>query len=471
MSQPSVNSTRIVSENELAKQNEFAGLVSEFLSADSHNKSKAFVHTYGCQGNVADGERIKGMLIEMGYILTDDINEADLVLFNTCAIREHAEDRLYGNVGALKNLKKANSNLRIVLCGCMMQQKHAAEKIKKSYPFVDIVFGTHALYRLPEMIYKNYSTGKRVFDVSDETGVIAEDLPIHRDSSFKAWLPIMYGCNNFCSYCVVPYVRGRERSRKPQDIIEEAKCLIKQGYKDITLLGQNVNSFGKGTDYNFSRLLRELNDINGDFRIRFMTSHPKDCTFELLDTIAQCDKLAKHLHLPFQSGNNRVLKEMNRGYTREKYLELLNYAYSVMPDLSVTADVIVGFPGETYEEFLDTVSLVEKAEFTSMYTFIFSSRQGTKAASMPDPVSREEKGKWFDELLKAQEKSADKRTSLMVGKTYRVLCEEVNKKGLIEGRTEGNVIIEFPGSEELVGSFANVKVTESLIWILKGELQ
>ena len=471
MSQPSENATRIVSVQELEKQKEYSNLVAELISSKYADNAKAFVHTYGCQGNVADGERIEGMLVEMGYVLTDDVNEADLVLFNTCAIREHAEDRLYGNVGALKILKKTNPELRIVLCGCMMQQKHAAEKIKKSYPFVDIVFGTHALYRLPEMLYNNFCTGKRVFEISDEAGVIAEDLPVHRDSSFKAWLPIMYGCNNFCSYCVVPYVRGRERSRNPQDVIEEAKCLVKQGYKDITLLGQNVNSYGKGTDYNFARLLREINDIDGDFLIRFMTSHPKDCTFELLDTMAQCDKVAKHLHLPFQSGNNRVLKEMNRGYTREKYLELLDYAYKVMPDLSVTADVIVGFPGETYAEFLDTVSLVEKAEFTSMYTFIFSSRPGTKAATMQDTVSREEKGKWFDELLKAQERAADKRTSSMVGKTYRVLCEEMNKKGLIEGRTQGNVIIEFPGSNELIGTFANVKVTESLIWILKGELQ
>ena len=380
MSQPTENRNIVVPENEIEKQREFASLVAEIIVSKFPDGAKAFVHTYGCQGNVADGERIEGMLISMGYHLTDDVNEADLILFNTCAIREHAEDRLYGNVGALKVIKKSKPELKILLCGCMMQQKHAAEKIKKSYPFVDIVFGTHVLHKLPEMLYRNFSSGKRVFEISDEDGVIAENLPVHRDSSFKAWLPIMYGCNNFCSYCVVPYVRGRERSRAPQDVIAEASCLVEQGYKDITLLGQNVNSYGKGTDYNFARLLREINDIEGDFLIRFMTSHPKDCTFELLDTMAQCSKVAKHLHLPFQSGNNRVLKEMNRGYTREKYLELLEYAYKVMPDLSVTADVIVGFPGETYEEFLDTVSLVEKAGFTSMYTFIFSSRPGTKAS-------------------------------------------------------------------------------------------
>ncbi|MBO4894506.1 MAG: tRNA (N6-isopentenyl adenosine(37)-C2)-methylthiotransferase MiaB [Clostridia bacterium] len=454
----------------IEKQREYSSLVSTLISNLYPAGAKAFVHTYGCQGNVADGERLEGMLVEMGYELIDSSENADLILYNTCAIREHAEDRLYGNVGALKGMKSTNPNLKILLCGCMMQQKHAAEKIKKSYPFVDIVFGTHAVYRLPELFYRNLTSGKRVFEITDEDGSIAENLPVHRDSSFKAWLPIMYGCNNFCSYCVVPYVRGRERSREPEDVIAEARHLVKLGYKDITLLGQNVNSYGKGTDYNFARLLREINSIEGDFRIRFMTSHPKDCTFELLDTMAQCENVAKHLHLPFQSGNNRVLKEMNRGYTREKYLELLSYAYKVMPDLSVTSDVIVGFPGETYEEFLDTVSLVREAGFTSMYTFIFSSRPGTKASLMDDPVSREEKGRWFKELTDAQEEIADSRTTKMIGKTYRVLCEGVSKGGLIEGRTEGNIIIEFPGSLDLIGSFRNVKVSESLIWILRGEL-
>ncbi len=460
----------IIDNGIIEKQREYSSLVSTLISNLYPAGAKAFVHTYGCQGNVADGERLEGMLVEMGYELVDSSENADLILYNTCAIREHAEDRLYGNVGALKGIKSANPNLKILLCGCMMQQKHAAEKIKKSYPFVDIVFGTHAVYRLPELLYRNLTSGKRVFEITDEDGSIAENLPVHRDSSFKAWLPIMYGCNNFCSYCVVPYVRGRERSREPEDVIAEARHLVKLGYKDITLLGQNVNSYGKGTDYNFARLLSEINGIEGDFRIRFMTSHPKDCTFELLDTMARCDKVAKHLHLPFQSGNNRVLKEMNRGYTREKYLELLSYAYKVMPDLSVTSDVIVGFPGETYEEFLDTVSLVREAGFTSMYTFIFSSRPGTKASLMDDPVSREEKGRWFKELTDAQEEIADSRTTKMIGKTYRVLCEGISKGGLIEGRTEGNIIIEFPGSPDLIGSFRNVKVSESLIWILRGEL-
>ncbi len=471
----SVNSDKLkisVSDEELKRQKEFTALASEIVRQRFESSSKAFVHTYGCQGNVADGERLKGMLEQIGYVMTDSVEEADLVLYNTCAIREHAEDRVFGNVGALKNIKAAKKDMKILLCGCMMQQERIAKKIRTSYPFVDIVFGTHVIHKLPEFLYRSLSAGKKIYELPDVDGVIVEDMPLHRDSDFKAWIPIMYGCNNFCTYCIVPYVRGRERSRDPEIIIAEAKELVANGYKEITLLGQNVNSYGKYPDYgcNFSQLLRELNAIEGDFIIRFMTSHPKDCTHELLETMAECKKVAKHLHLPFQSGSNRVLDAMNRRYTREKYLGLLEYAYSLMPVLSVTSDVIVGFPGETYEEFCETVTLVQEANFTSMFTFIFSSREGTKAATMPDPVSREEKGKWFKELLDAQEKIAAERTASMVGKTYKVLCESISKGGLIEGRTEGNIIIEFPADKSVIGSFREVKVTESLTWILRGEL-
>ena len=461
-----------IPENEQAKQEEYALLTRSLFDTKFNHTPLAYVHTYGCQGNVSDGERIKGMLAGMGFSFTDTVEDADLVLYNTCAVREHAEDRVFGNVGALKAYKRANRDLKIFLCGCMMQQQHIADKIIKSYSFVDVIFGTNVIHRLPEFVYRAYSSGKKICEIPSGDGVIAENLPVYRDSSFKAWLPIMYGCNNFCTYCIVPYVRGRERSRAPEEILKEARELVDAGYKDITLLGQNVNSYGKAPDYgcNFARLLRRINDIEGDFRIRFMTSHPKDCTEELLDTMARCDKVAKHLHLPFQSGSNRVLKEMNRGYTAEKYMSLLDYAYKVMPDLSVTADVIVGFPGETYEDFRQTLSLVRKAKFTSMFTFIYSKREGTKAADMPDPVSAEEKGIWFRELLKVQEETAAGRTAESVGKTYRVLCESVNKNGLIEGRTEGNVIIEFPAPEDVIGSFRDVKVTESLTWILKGEM-
>ena len=424
---------------------------------------------------MSDGERLKGMLEQMGYEMTEELEGADLVLYNTCAIREHAEDRVFGNVGAIKKLKQSNPNLIIALCGCMMQQEHIREKLFKSYPFVDIVFGTHNQYKVPE-IFKSFLTrGKRFFADMTETNEVAEGIPALRDNSAKAWLPIMYGCDNFCTYCVVPYVRGRERSRKSADIIAEFKQIVAEGYKDITLLGQNVNSYGKGLeeDINFSKLIRKLNDIDGDFTIRFMTSHPKDCTRELIDTIAECEKASKHIHLPVQSGNNRILKEMNRRYTREKYLELINYAKEKIEGLSLTSDIIVGFPGETYEEFCDTLSLVKEVGYTSLFTFIFSSRKGTKASLMDDPVSYEEKNKWFKELCDLQESIAANHSAEMKGKTYRVLCEGESKtlEGYMAGRTDGNVIIEFPSEDRsLVGKFCHVKVTESLNWLVRGEL-
>ena len=464
----------LVSKEELEKQTEYSDLVKTVISSRfSTDNPKAFVHTYGCQGNVSDGERIKGMLEEMGYEFTDDVSQADLVLYNTCAIREHAEDRVFGNIGALKQYKKAKPHMIIALCGCMMQQQHIADRIYKSFPYVNLLFGTHVIHKLPELLYRVLCTKKRVFDITDSDGVIAEGLPIRRDGQFKAWLPIMYGCNNFCSYCIVPYVRGRERSRDFDTIVNEARHLVAQGYKEITLFGQNVNSYNrdKGSDYNFPALLRAINAIEGDFIIRFMTSHPKDCTTELLDTMAQCEKVAKHLHLPVQSGNDRVLEEMNRKYTREKYLSLISYAYKLMPELSITSDIIVGFPGEQYDEFKDTLSLIDEVKYTSLYTFIFSPRKGTKAYSMPDPVSREEKGRWFKELTDLQEQIAGRRTAGMKGKVYRVLCEEKAKaEGVLSGRTEGNIIIEFCGNENLIGSFVDVRVTECRTWIVRGEM-
>lgn len=397
----------------IQKQFNIADEVAELLLLRHGNTPKAFIHTYGCQGNVADSERIKGMLVKMGYTMTEEKSEADLILYNTCAIREHAEDRVFGNVGAIKKLKQTNPNLIIALCGCMMQQEHIREKIYNSYPFVDIVFGTHNQYAVPEIFKAYLLKGKRFFADMTETNEIVEGMPALRDNSAKAWLPIMYGCDNFCSYCVVPYVRGRERSRNSADIIAEFKQIVAEGYKDITLLGQNVNSYGKGLDedINFSKLLRQLNDIPGEFTIRFMTSHPKDCTKELIDTIAECEKLSKHIHLPVQSGNNRILKEMNRHYTREQYLDLVNYAKEKIEGVSFTSDIIVGFPGETYEEFKDTLSLIKEVGYTSLFTFIFSSRKGTKAALMPDPVPYEEKSKWFKELCDLQESIANSQSN------------------------------------------------------------
>ena len=467
--------TNFVSTEQIQLQKNIADEVSELLLIRHGKQPKAFVHTYGCQGNVADSERIKGQLSMMGYTMTEEKEDADLILYNTCAIREHAEDRVFGNVGAIKKLKQSNPELIIALCGCMMQQTHIREKLHKSYPFVDIVFGTHNQYLVPE-IFKTFLTrGKRFFADMTETNPVAEGIPALRDNSAKAWLPIMYGCDNFCTYCVVPYVRGRERSRKSADIIAEFKQIVAEGYKDITLLGQNVNSYGKGLDedINFSKLIRELNAIDGDFTIRFMTSHPKDCTKELIDTIAECEKASKHIHLPVQSGNNRILKEMNRRYTREKYLELINYAKEKIEGLSLTSDIIVGFPGETYEEFCDTLSLVKEVGYTSLFTFIFSSRKGTKAAEMPDPISYDEKNKWFKELCDLQESIAANHSADMQGKTYRVLCEGESKtlEGYLAGRTDGNVIIEFPcTNKDLIGKFCYVKVTEPLNWLVRGEL-
>lgn len=398
-----------VSQSELDKQKEYILKVRTILGSRFHGSvPKAFVHTYGCQGNVADSEHIKGMLIEMGYELCEEVSEADFILYNTCAIREHAEDRVFGNVGALKKYKKEKPGLIIALCGCMMQQNHISEKIKKSYPFVNLVFGTHVTHKLPELVSKAMCSGKRVFCIEESEGVIAEGLPSSRDSGDNAWLPIMYGCNNFCSYCIVPHVRGRERSRKPDVIIAEAESLIKEGYKLITLLGQNVNSYGKNCDFdvNFAELIRRIDALEGDFKFDFMTSHPRDCSFELIDALADSKHFCGHLHLPVQSGNNRILKEMNRHYTRERYLELIDYAKKKIPGVDITTDIIVGFPGETYEEFLDTLSLVKKVRYGSMFTFIYSPRKGTPAAEMEDPITKKEKTKWFLELLKVQEEIA-----------------------------------------------------------------
>ncbi len=460
---------------EVEKQKEYIRLANTVLSARFPDRApKAFVHTYGCQGNVSDSERMKGLLQACGYVFCDSAEEADLVLFNTCAVREHAEDRVFGNCGALKPVKEKNPDLIIALCGCMMQQKHVAERIKKSYPFVNLVFGTFAFHRLPELLYKVLTGRKRIFETEETDGRIAEGLPVFRDRDVKAWLPVMYGCDNFCSYCIVPYVRGRERSRRSEAIIAEAKELIADGAKEITLLGQNVNSYGKGLDEDiaFPDLLRKLNDLEGDFIIRFMTSHPKDCTKELLDAMAACEKCARHLHLPVQSGNNRILKEMNRRYTREHYLSLIEYARKVMPDLSLTTDIITGFPGESYEEFLDTVSLVKEVNYTSMFTFIYSPRKGTKAAEMPDPVPYAEKSKWMRELLAVQEEIAARRTAAMVGNVYRVLVEDETreKDGFLTGRTAGNVNIDFAGDRSLVGTFCDVRVTSAGNWIVHGEL-
>ena len=449
-------------------------LVAAIMEQRTRNdRPLAFVHTYGCQGNVADGERISGLLEAMGFGFTQDVNEADLVLYNTCAVREHAEDRVYGNVGALKHLKRRWPDTIICLCGCMVQQEQVAERIRNSFPYVSLVFGTHVIHRLPELLYSYLTRGRRVFELSQADATIHEDIPVHRDRGIRAWLPVMYGCNNFCTYCIVPYVRGRERSRQPEMIEREFRGIIDAGYRDVTLLGQNVNSYKSGLNgdkADFAQLIRRLDGVEGDYWLRFMTSHPKDCSLELLDAMAEGKHVARHLHLPFQSGSDEILRRMNRRYTREHYLSLIRAARERMPDISLTSDVIVGFPGETEEQFADTLSLIEEVGFTSLYTFIYSPRPGTPAAEMPDPVSREEKAERMNRLLRLQESIAAKRCAASVGRTFTALVEEAPDEGHLSCRTAGNVIIDAEGSTGLVGTFAQVEVTAARNWTLSGRI-
>ena len=456
------------------KQTEYMKLIAEIMEVRKRGeKPLAFIRTYGCQQNVADSEKIKGMLSLSGFDFVDSPDNADFILFNTCAVREHAEDRVFGNVGALKNLKRKYPRTVIALCGCMMEQEHIANRIYNSFPFVNLVFGTHSLHHFPELFYNTITNGKRIIERGNDDNKVYEGFPVKRDGIFKGWLPIMYGCNNFCTYCIVPYVRGRERSREKDIIISEAKEMINSGYKDITLLGQNVNSYGKNLEngVNFAQLISEIDSIEGDYWLRFMTSHPKDCSKELIDVIANGKHISKHLHLPFQSGSDRILKAMNRHYDRKKYLEIINYAKEKIDGLSLTSDIIVGFPGETYEDFKETLSLIKEVEFTSLFTFIFSPRVGTPAEKMDDPIPAEEKSKWFQELLAVQEEIAAKRCSSMVGKIEKVLIEgEKGKDDELNARTSGNIIVELKAPKEMIGTFQNVRITKARNWILKGEL-
>ncbi len=431
----------------------------------------AYVETYGCQQNEADSQRLAGLLEACGYVLQETAEGADAIVVNTCAVREHAEQRVFGNVGALVHGKRRHPGQKIFLCGCMMGQPHVVEKIRKSYLHVDGVFSTHHLWRFPELLWRAVSTGKRVFATEDEPGSIAEGLPVERGDGKRAWVSIMYGCNNFCTYCIVPYVRGRERSRRPEDVLAEVEALAEQGYKDITLLGQNVNSYGKDLErgVDFSDLLEELVQIPGDFWLRFLTSHPKDASKKLFDTMARHDKLAGQLHLPFQSGNDHVLHAMDRRYTAAGYLKSVGYARAVKPGLCLTSDVIVGFPGETEAEFEDTLRLVEKVRFDALFTFIYSPRKGTPAAELPDPVPRVEKIAWFDRLCALQNEISAAKHAEQVGKTLRVLVDGREEGGLLTARTEGGRLVRLTGPDEKIGTFAQVKITGSSTWSLNGE--
>ena len=456
---------------EMAVQEEYTRRVAE-INAKRDQPPIAHVHSFGCQQNVSDGEKLKGMLAAMGYGFTTDPDMADFVLFNTCAVRENAEDRVFGNLGQLKHNKKRKPDMLIGVCGCMVQQEHITEKIKKSFPHVDIVFGTHVMHTLPQLVYEALTTGKRQVSIPECDGVIAEGIPLKRESSLKVSIPIMYGCNNFCTYCIVPYVRGRERSREKALIVEEARKAVAEGAKEILLLGQNVNSYGKELGTSFSELLRELNAIEGEFKICYMSSHPKDATHELIDTIAECEKVTRHFHLPVQSGSSRILKLMNRHYTREHYIELIKYVRERIPDVALTSDIIVGFPGETYEDFQETLSLIREVKYDSLFTFIYSPRKGTKAAEMPDPVSAEEKGKWFRELLEVQQEVGCGAYREYIGKTMRVLVEGPGRTrdGCLTGKTWQNVIVDFDGDKSLIGSFVDVEITDALNWALLGKI-
>ncbi len=433
----------------------------------------AMVDTYGCQQNEADSEKIRGYLAEMGCGFTQDEFEADIIVVNTCAVREHAEMRVLGNVGQLNHSKKAKPNQIVAVCGCMVQQEHMAEKIKRSYPVVDLVFGPHDLWHFPELLLRVLTKKKRVYATERCDGYVIEGMPQRRDGTVKAWLSIMYGCNNFCTYCIVPYVRGRERSRLPEEIVAEARELVAAGYKDITLLGQNVNSYGKDLDceVDFADLIEMINEIEGEFLIRFMTSHPKDATEKLFKTMARCEKCAHQLHLPVQSGNNRVLDAMNRNYTAEKYLKKVEIARSYMPDLVITTDIIVGFPGETDEEFEDTVKLCDTVRYDAMFTFIYSKRVGTPAAKMPDAATREQKQVRFDKLLSAANKVSAEKHAEYEGKTVRVLVDGTTGKEEynLSSRTNGGRLVHLHGDESLIGKFIDVKISSSNTWALYGE--
>ena len=467
---PLNNKTTVISQADLRRQEEISQYIKEFWQNQGVTPV-AFVDTYGCQQNEADSERIRGILERCGYGLTDTAEGADLVVINTCAIREHAEQRVFGNVGALVHTKRRHPGQKIFVCGCMMGQSAVVEKMRKSYTHVDGIFSPHHLWELPEQLYRVLIRHRKSVFVDDSAGNIAEGLPVVRMNKLKAWVSVMYGCNNFCSYCIVPYVRGRERSRRPEDVLQECRELIAAGYKDITLLGQNVNSYGKdlGLGVNFADLLASIAELEGDFVLRFMTSHPKDASHKLFDTMEKYDKIAKQFHLPFQSGNDRILKAMNRHYDTAQYLSLIDYGRALMPDLVFTSDVIVGFPGETAEEFEDTLRLVERVGFDALFTFIFSPRGGTPAAAMEDPTPRAEKNERFDRLVALQNRISEQKHRAYVGKTLRVLIDGVEDE-LLTARTDGGRLVRIRGDKALLGQFARVEITDATTWSLVGRV-
>ncbi len=467
-------------EKEIQEQKKYMEKVSKLLE---NKKNKYTILTMGCQLNENDSEKICGMLEKMNFLRTENYKDADLVVFNTCCVRENAEDKLFGKLGELKRLKE-EKGIIVAIGGCMMQEKHITDKIKQSYPFVDIIFGTHTLHKFPENLYTALKEKKKIEDILDIEGYVYEGIPIKREDTIKASVTIMNGCNNFCSYCIVPYVRGRERSRQPRAIIKEVQELARKGYKEITLLGQNVNSYlrvekeknidfekFKGID-SFAKLLREINKIEGIERIRFVSPHPKDFTDDVIEAIADCEKICKLIHLPLQSGNTKVLKEMNRKYTKEQYLNLVNKMKNKIPSLTLSTDIIVGFPGETDKEFEDTLDVVKKVKFEQVYMFIYSRRIGTPGDKMENQIPEEQKHKRFDQLKNLVENQIQENNQKYIGTTQRILVEGESKNNteFLTGRTDSNKVVIFKGSDDLIGTMQNIKIISEHMWYLKGEI-
>lgn len=466
----------LTGEEEKKLQYEYMDKIRQIVKAKEEEKGRRLtccVKTFGCQMNARDSEKLVGILTDVGYVETED-EHADFVIYNTCTVRENANNKVYGRLGYLSTYKKKNPDMMIALCGCMMQEEGVVAKLQKSYRFVNLIFGTHNIYKFAELLYRSLTSDGMIVDIWKDTDKIVEELPVKRKFSFKSGVNIMFGCNNFCSYCIVPYVRGRERSREPQDIIREIKGLVADGVCEIMLLGQNVNSYGKNLEHpvTFAELLRMVNEIDGLKRIRFMTSHPKDLSDDLILAMKECDKVCKHMHLPLQSGSSRLLKLMNRHYDKEQYLTIVKKLREAIPDIALTTDIIVGFPGETEEDFMETLDVVKQVEYDSAFTFIYSKRTGTPAAAMENQCDPKEVKEHFDMLLKEVQAISTKKAMALTGTVQEVLAEEENEqdKRLITGRLSNNSIVHFPGDCSMIGNLYQVRLTECKGFYYLGEI-
>ena len=462
---------------EQTRQMQYIDLVKEVVERENERlkrRLKCAVVTFGCQMNARDSEKLTGVLREAGYEIIDEETEADFVIYNTCTVRDNANQKVYGHLGLLKSRVKKNPNLRIALCGCMMQEASVIETIREKYKFVNLVFGTHNIFKFPELLYRMLTSDSQIIDIWEDTDQIVEDLPVDRKYSFKSGINIMFGCNNFCSYCIVPYVRGRERSREPKEIIREIEKLVNEGVIEVMLLGQNVNSYGKNLDnpMSFAKLLKEIEKIDGLKRIRFMTSHPKDLSDDLIEVMAKSEKICKHIHLPLQSGSDRVLKEMNRRYTKEQYLSLVEKIKKAIPDVAVTTDIIVGFPGETAADVDDTIDVIRKVHYDNAFTFIYSKRTGTPAAARPDQCDEAEVKENFDRVLNAVKEEAMIRNGYLVGRVEEALVEEINAHDdtFVTGRLSNNSMVHFKGDASLIGKLVKVNILEAKGFYYMGEM-